>query len=335
MNIDRIKSVLNFTEKMNITIIGDYCLDKYLYIDASKDEQSLETGLTSYQVVKKAVYPGVSGTITNNLCSLGARVICLGFVGIDGEGFELLKCLEEIGADTSYMIKSHKVCTNTYTKPIRMENERYSEMSRLDFKNFNPTPEDLQEEIIRNLKKAIKISDAVILSDQFYEINCSVITERVRQVVADLALEHPDIIFFADSRAFVNRFRNVIVKCNNFEAAKSIMPEYNGEITKNIIYKCGLKLYELNNKTVFITMGEEGSIVFDKSIIQVPPFKINGPMDICGAGDANTAGIVLGLTLGLDIAEAALLGNAVSSITIEQIGVTGTATIQQVIERLS
>lgn len=335
MNIDRIKSVLNFTDKVNITVIGDFCLDKYLYIDSNKDELSLETGLTAYQVVRKAMYPGVSGTITNNLCSLGAKVICLGFVGYDGEGYELLKCLEKIGADTSYMIKSHEVCTNTYTKPIRMENDCYSEINRLDFKNFNPTSQDLEEEIIKNLKKVVGISDAVILSDQFYEINCSVITERVRQAVADLALEYPNVIFFADSRAFVNKYRNIIVKCNNFEVVKSIMPEYNGKITKDIIYKCGLRLYEKNNRTVFITMGEEGSIVFDKAIIQVPPFNINGPLDICGAGDANNAGIVLGLALGLEVEEAALLGNAVSSVTIQQIGVTGTATIQQVIEKLS
>ena len=68
--------------------------------------------------------------------------------------------------------------------------------------------------------------------------------------------------------------------------------------------------------------------------IPVPAFRVEGPIDICGAGDASTAGIVLGLSLGLLPHEAALLGCAVSSITIQQIGVTGTATVSQVQKRL-
>ena len=67
----------------------------------------------------------------------------------------------------------------------------------------------------------------------------------------------------------------------------------------------------------------------------VPAFTVTGPVDICGAGDASSAGIVLGLSLGLSAEEAALLGCCVSSITIEQIGVTGTATVQQVRNRLA
>lgn len=57
-------------------------------------------------------------------------------------------------------------------------------------------------------------------------------------------------------------------------------------------------------------------------------------VDIVGAGDATNAGIVLGLTLGLTPEQAALLGNCVSSLTIQQLGTTGTATPQMVTERL-
>jgi sugar/nucleoside kinase (ribokinase family) len=61
---------------------------------------------------------------------------------------------------------------------------------------------------------------------------------------------------------------------------------------------------------------------------------VEGPLDIVGAGDATNAGTMLGLTLGLTLPESVLLGGCVSSITIQQIGVTGTATIEQVKERL-
>ena len=88
-------------------------------------------------------------------------------------------------------------------------------------------------------------------------------------------------------------------------------------------------------KPVFVTRGSEGMLVLTgEEAIPVPAFRVEGPVDICGAGDASSAGIVLGLSLGLAPEEAALLGCAVSSITIQQIGVTGTATVPQVQQRL-
>ena len=66
----------------------------------------------------------------------------------------------------------------------------------------------------------------------------------------------------------------------------------------------------------------------------VDGFRVDGPIDIVGAGDASSAGIVLGLVLGLSREQAAKLACAVSSITIQQLGCTGTATVGQVRDRL-
>jgi len=60
---------------------------------------------------------------------------------------------------------------------------------------------------------------------------------------------------------------------------------------------------------------------------------VSGPIDIVGAGDAATSGIVAALLAGATDFEAAALGNLVASITIQQLGTTGTATPQQVRER--
>ena len=56
---------------------------------------------------------------------------------------------------------------------------------------------------------------------------------------------------------------------------------------------------------------------------------MTGPIDIVGAGDAATSGIVTALLAGADELEAAELGNLVASITIRQLGTTGTATPDQ------
>jgi sugar/nucleoside kinase (ribokinase family) len=56
-------------------------------------------------------------------------------------------------------------------------------------------------------------------------------------------------------------------------------------------------------------------------------------MDVVGAGDAATSGIVTSLLAGATPVEAAAVGNLVASITVQQLGTTGTARPAQVAQR--
>ncbi len=69
----------------------------------------------------------------------------------------------------------------------------------------------------------------------------------------------------------------------------------------------------------------------DTTIVPAPP--VRSQIDIVGAGDSATAGIVAALLCGATEVEAAAIGNLVASITIQQLGTTGTATPQQVVAR--
>jgi rfaE bifunctional protein kinase chain/domain len=310
MNIHELGEKLKNASDIVITVLGDYCLDKYLYIDADRDEKSLETGLIAYQVTKKGLYPGAAGTVVNNLRSLKVQTLCAGVIGDDGEGYELLAALKKIGADTSLMITDSERCTSTYTKPMRNN----TELNRLDFKNFSPMSKSTEQKLIENIYAAVKKSDAVIVLDQFLEENCNTINANIREEIAVIADKFPDLIIYADSRAYINLFKNIMVKCNNHEIKD------NGEL-----------LFQKNKKPVFVTMGEDGSMVFEKDGgHKIAAIKVEGEIDICGAGDACTSGIVLGMALGASPEVAAILGNIISSITIKQIGVTGTATQEQV-----
>ena len=326
--IEKIAGVLDQTEQVRIGVFGDFALDKYLYIDHRRDEPSVETGLTAFQVHSKGLFAGVGGTIANNLRALGAQVVCFGLTGEDGEGYELRKCLTAIGADVSGLMASLEICTCTYTKPMGLQEDgSYVEMNRLDFRNFSPAPEELQKALLERLEGALPGLDAVLLTDQYCQRNLGVITDGVRQALSDMAKRHPEILFYADSRAFIREFHNMIVKCNNFELmAGSGDPEDPAALLERA---SGL------GDTVFITRGSQGMLVLSGGqIYKVPAFRVEGPIDIVGAGDASNAGIVLGMALGLKPQEAAVLGCCVSSITIQQIGVTGTASVDQVRRRL-
>jgi sugar/nucleoside kinase (ribokinase family) len=98
---------------------------------------------------------------------------------------------------------------------------------------------------------------------------------------------------------------------------------------------CGQVLFERSQKPVFVTLGANGVLgVTEAGIEHVPGLPVAGEIDVVGAGDSVMAGLVAGLCAGSTAKEAAIIGNLAASITIQQLGTTGTASPQQLRQRL-
>jgi len=72
-----------------------------------------------------------------------------------------------------------------------------------------------------------------------------------------------------------------------------------------------------------------------ESAAHVPAYPQQGPLDPVGAGDAVLAALGCALASGASVADAALLGMLAASITVQQLGTTGTADPQSVRARFS
>src|SRR5216683_665111 len=91
-------SILHRLPSLTIGVIGDLFLDRYLDIDATLTELSLETGLDAYQVTRVRSLPGAAGTVLNNLAAFGVRQApTVALIGDDGEGHELRQALDRSG----------------------------------------------------------------------------------------------------------------------------------------------------------------------------------------------------------------------------------------------
>ncbi|HID86953.1 MAG TPA: carbohydrate kinase [Anaerolineae bacterium] len=335
MNEERLNELLKRFPHLHVLVVGDFFLDKYLVLDRRLSEVSLETGLEAYQVVEMRCSPGAAGTVTSNLRALDVKVVALGVIGDDGEGYELKRGLVERGVDIEPLLQRADLFTPTYTKPMMREPDgREHEINRLDIKNRSPLPMEVEEEIIARLRALAPRVDAVVVADQVQERNCGVITDRVRDEIGRLALAHSDKIFAADSRECIGLFRHVIIKPNRREVILAVRPDWQGEVTLGVARECGAELFRRNRKPVFLTAGPHGILLFTEEGCQhIPAPPVSGPIDIVGAGDSVMAGIVSALCAGAEPREAALVGNLVASITIQQIGTTGTASRQQVMDR--
>jgi rfaE bifunctional protein kinase chain/domain len=337
MTAQRLTELLARFPQARVAVFGDYFLDKYLICDAALTEASLETGLDAYQVVEVRCSPGAAGTVTNNLAALEVgEVVAVGFVGEDGEGFELRRGLEQRGVRTEHLLTWPGMFTATYTKPMLRDADGHErELNRLDIKNRAPNPAELEVALLERLRLVCDGVDAVIIADQVAERELGVVSDRMRGELAALARSRPEVVFFADSRANISLFREVIIKPNKLEAARSV--GYEGPedaLGLADAQRLGPELSRRLGKPVFVTVGAEGIVVVDGAAqTHVPAAPVTGPVDIVGAGDSTTAGIVGALCAGASLCEAAVVGNCVASLTIQQLGTTGTASRAQVSAR--
>ena len=340
MNESRLQALLGRFEALSILVVGDFFLDKYLLLDRELSETSLETGLEAYQVVKVACSPGAAGSVTSKLAALGPNVVTLGLTGADGEGYELRRCLAELGVDTAPLLEAPDLLTPTYTKPLMREPDgRTHELNRLDIKNRQPLPEAVEAAVIAELRRRFPQMDGVVVADQVTERNQGIITDRVREEIATLARDHPGVVVIADSRARAGLFHEVMLKPNAREAALALVPEGDGPIpieTDLAVARAnGRALFARTGKPVFVTVGAHGILCFsDAGEAHVPAVPVEGEIDVVGAGDSVMAGLVTALCSGATPEEAALVGNLVASITIQQLGTTGTARRDEVLARL-
>ncbi len=333
MQESRLKEILDKFKDVRIAVVGDFFLDRYFMIERALDELSVETKITAYQVTEKKLFPGAAGTITNNLAALGVgKIYAVGVLGSDGEGFELNRELNRRGVDTKYLVADEGIFTPTYTKPTIKEQMR--ELNRLDIRNRKPMPQHLVDATMRNVRKVIDDVDAIIVLDQVVEENLGIITQSMREFICDLS-DKSEKIIYADSRAHLDKFSNIIVKCNNFEAASIAGIAQERASDMELIGNCAVKISQKTGKMTFVTCGERGIISAQNGQARLAgAVKVAGEIDICGAGDATTSGIVSALCSGATPYEASQIANIVSSITIRQIGNTGTATQQQVLHAL-
>ncbi len=338
---ERLSELFHKIRNLSVIMVGDFFLDKYFVTDPRLSEISVETGLEARQVVQIRCSPGAAGTVVNNLHALGVGEIrAVGIAGDDGEGYELNARLQEMGVNTDSLLRFPFTHTPTYMKPMRVINGVEVEMERLDVKNRTPLTEPMEEQIIALLNEQLsgrhgwRIPNAVIISDQVEERNCGVISDRVREALSDMAKKYPDTIFFADSRRRIGEFTNIVLKPNRSEAlevlrSEGARDEY--ESDKDI----ATAISSLKSTPVFLTSGENGIwVAVNGEANHAKAIRYEGMIDICGAGDSATSGIVSALASGFSPIEAAEVGNLCAGVTIRKLGTTGTASEEEILSLL-
>ena len=330
MNSNRFEEITSRYSELRIAVVGDYSCDRYLEIDPSKEEISIETNLPVYNVTKVRAQPGASGTVLNNLGALGvAELWPVGFCGSDGEGYELQRALKKLpGVQMDYFFESEEQRTFTYCKPLVVNPDKPPrELNRLDSKNWHPTPQPLQEQLAGAVGGLARKVDAIIVLDQVDEPETGVVTQNLLHAINDI---RDQTLIIGDSRRGLKGWPDIIYKMNMDELTR--LTGKPGKQAK----EASSQLAEETGQPVFVSLAHDGIIGANPGgeVEHHPALPVQGEIDIVGAGDAVMANLTATLACGAQIGEALELANAAASVVIHKLGTTGTAATSEIRAKL-
>lgn len=344
ISLERLEELLAAFGKLKIGLVGDLFLDRYLDIDPELEELSIETGLEAYQVTRVRNNPGALGTVMNNLAALGAgRLTPVTVLGDDGQAYDLAQALAAMPVDAGHIVRDPNRMTPTYTKPMRRGADGvWRELNRLDLRNRAKLSGETLEKLLAHVDQTFAESHGLIVVDQVNEEDWGVVTREVREHLAALSRARPEKLVFIDSRTRVAQFDFGVLKPNLDECLASLgrSPGESADTDLATARQAARRLAHKTGRPLFCTMGQRGMLAvgFEKhgdelAAIDAPGYAAPGPIDTVGAGDSATAGIVASLLAGASPVEAAAVGNLVASVTVRQLGTTGTASPTQLIAR--
>ncbi len=334
MNKEQFVAILDNISHAKIGLLGDFCVDIYWHADMTKSELSRETPHYPLPVVRERVYPGAGGNAANNIAALKPqKLYAVGLYGDDWRGMLLRDVLQKCGIDDRWFVLTPDRFTNAYCKPMRKGISAVEyEDPRLDFAADKPIDAQTEDTVLANLEAMAKEIDVLCVSDQFL---FGIVTPRVRAKVIDLAENGLPVV--VDSRYNIAEYTDCILKPNEVECWRAVYGN-EGYLTadKADFEQAAMSLASKNHAKVLCTLGSQGSLFTEgASLARIPAVQLDCPVDICGAGDTFLSAFSSCLAGGASPADAAFVAAHASAVTVQKIGITGTATRQEIIDLFS
>lgn len=305
--------------RARIAVFGDLCIDAYWWLDESRRERSVETGLPIAHVARQHYGLGAAGTVAVDAVALGAAVELVGVVGDDCFGRLLRDLARTQGIATDGVISDPAWQTMLYAKPIGAAGEG----PRLDFGVGNRVGPQLAAAIAAALESAAGRCGAVVINQQVGEVLAD--PALVAQVNAVIA-RHPRTVFLADARLGADRYRGAVLKLNAGEAARLAGRDLADPVAEEEVRSLAAGLHRASGRPVFVTRAERGLVVADAGVVAaIPGIATSGRIDPVGAGDAVTAALATALAAGVGTGLAAEVANLAGAVVVRKLDTTGSA----------
>ncbi|MDP9097967.1 MAG: bifunctional ADP-heptose synthase [Verrucomicrobiota bacterium] len=321
MNARRLKEILDRAGTKRILVIGDLMLDEFVWGRVKRI--SPEAPVPVVEVTGESFYPGGAANVARNLREFVGHVAVVGMFGSDRGGRQLRELMEKQKIETKSAVEDPGFPTIVKTRIIA----RNQQVVRVDREQLrSPTPAQVSE-IVRNVKRQLAKTDAIIFEDYGKGFLAGELVRRI----CDEALAAGKIVTGDPNPHHPIEWKSVTaVKPNRNEAflaagLSSSDPASTPMKDKPLLKAGEVLLEKWQTKLVLITLGEQGMMLFERG--NKPhhiPTKARQVFDVSGAGDTAIALFTLALSCEATSVEAAEIANHASAVVV---GKVGTATV--------
>lgn len=248
-----------------------------------------------------------------DLSILGAKPAILGKIGNDGFGLHLKHVLEKENIDTAGLVLDDAVDTSASVVLVESSGER----TFLHCKGANAafTDRDINFDVIENSK--IVFVAGTMLMDEFDGEPCARVLKRAKEMGKVTALDTA----WDDSGRWMKVLAPALPYVDYFIPSIEEACELSGETDPDRIADV---FFDHGVSHVAIKMGSRGSYCRESRASKgeiIPRFSVQA-VDTTGAGDSFCSGFLYGISIGLSMRDACILGNAVGAHCVMEVGAT-------------
>jgi D-beta-D-heptose 7-phosphate kinase/D-beta-D-heptose 1-phosphate adenosyltransferase len=306
-----------------VLVIGDLILDRYTFGNAERVSQ--EAPVILLRADQREARAGGAANVCLMLLGLEAQVTCVGVVGDDADGRELVSLLSDAGVDTSCVLTDATRPTTVKERFIgRAANRHPHQILRVDSEVRDPLQTGIEDRFIERLLSRLGSYQVVLISDY----NKGVCTPRLLQTVIRAARDAGVPVIVDPARG---------VDYSVYHGATTMTPNrLEAELATGIkisttvdAFRAGEQLCrQLALDMAIVTLDRDGmALVWPpadhdrRPTCEVFPTRARAVYDITGAGDMVLAMIGVALAAGASPAAAIELGNIAAGLEVEKVGV--------------
>ena len=308
----------NFSD-LNILVIGDIMLDKFLYCESMRDSPEFPAPILT--PIKQDLVLGGAANVAKNIISLGANAALIGVIGKDKDAISLKTLLKGAGLKDNFLISS-KAETTTSKKRIFCNKLQLARIDNEKSVDLDKHLQALKTIINENINKV----DGVIISDY----NKGVINLDISKFIIETALKNNKVVLVDPKKNNFDIYQNAQYITPNLNEIKIAAKTDSNNF--NMIEEKTKKLCKDINSNILITKSENGlSLVkINGDVINIEGEKISNP-DVTGAGDTVIASFALSILNNNSEKESAKFANQAASKVVQK-NATSTVSVKEIVK---
>lgn len=326
INKEQLVSYIKKLDKPKVLVIGDLAIDEMVYGNAERISREAPVLILLHSETKLIL--GAASNAAHNVSALNnGKVSVIGVCGDDFQAGQLRETFEEAKVNCGLLVVDPSRKTTTKTRISgSITTSITQQIVRIDRQTNEMLSPEIEDEVLKQIERAVPEFDAVILSN--YHIGT--LTPKIIQETIRLANQYNKVIV-VDAQKELEIYKNITSMTPNLpDTQKSVGFPVESE---EDLQRAGDKLLEQTNaKSVLITCGADGMFVArgHGNYTKIPVFNKSEVFDVTGAGDTVTAVYTLALAAGADPVYAAIIGNIAASLVVKQFG-CATTTVEEIL----